>query len=112
LIEDADGGTPQRFVWLPTDDPDAPDEPDEAPRAIDLRSISQGWPEPGTIRPHIITLPERAQQNAVPVHLRCHKQKALDIFKHLGHQCCAVAVSQGGQGVYLRHRDGLAATRP
>ena len=62
LIEDADGGTPQRFVWLPTDDPDAPDEPDEAPRAIDLRPISQGWPEPGTIipRPHILKLPERA----------------------------------------------------
>jgi hypothetical protein len=26
LLEDADGGTPQRFIWLPTDDMDAPDE--------------------------------------------------------------------------------------
>ena len=25
LLDDADGGTPQRFVWLPTTDPDAPD---------------------------------------------------------------------------------------
>lgn len=25
LLHDADGGTPQRFVWLPVDDPDAPD---------------------------------------------------------------------------------------
>lgn len=24
LLDDADGGTPQRVVWLPTDDPDAP----------------------------------------------------------------------------------------
>jgi hypothetical protein len=62
LIEDADGGTPQRFVWLPTDDPDAPDEPDEAPRAMDLRPISQEWPEPGTIRPHILKLPDRARK--------------------------------------------------
>lgn len=26
LLADADGGTPQRFVWLPVDDPDAPDD--------------------------------------------------------------------------------------
>jgi hypothetical protein len=25
LLDDADGGTPQRFVWLPVTDPDAPD---------------------------------------------------------------------------------------
>jgi hypothetical protein len=25
LLDDADGGTPQRFVWLPAGDPDAPD---------------------------------------------------------------------------------------
>ncbi|TCC26730.1 hypothetical protein [Kribbella speibonae] len=27
LLEDADGGTPQRFLWLPTLDPDAPEHP-------------------------------------------------------------------------------------
>lgn len=33
LLDDADGGTPQRFVWLPTVDPDTPDErPDEPGR--------------------------------------------------------------------------------
>lgn len=26
LLDDTDGGTPQRFVWVPTTDPDAPDE--------------------------------------------------------------------------------------
>ena len=26
LLEDSDGGTPQRFLWLPTTDPDSPDE--------------------------------------------------------------------------------------
>lgn len=30
LLDDADGGTPQRFLWMPTTDPDAPDTtPDE-----------------------------------------------------------------------------------
>ena len=42
LLDDADGGTPQRFVWLPTDDPDAPDEPPELPAGRDL----QRWPDP------------------------------------------------------------------
>lgn len=33
LLADADGGTPQRFVWLPVSDPDTPDvEPPEPPR--------------------------------------------------------------------------------
>lgn len=31
LLSAADGGLPQRFVWLPTLDPDAPAEPPEAP---------------------------------------------------------------------------------
>ncbi|TFV61398.1 hypothetical protein E4P42_00405 [Mycobacterium sp. PS03-16] len=36
LFDDADGGTPQRFLWLPSDDPDMPDsEPDEPP-VLDL----------------------------------------------------------------------------
>jgi hypothetical protein len=31
LLEDADGGTPQRFIWMPAGDPDAPDvTPDES----------------------------------------------------------------------------------
>lgn len=31
LLEDADGGTPQRFLWLPAVDPDAPDVPPPCP---------------------------------------------------------------------------------
>ncbi|KUI43920.1 hypothetical protein AU197_21185 [Mycobacterium sp. IS-1590] len=31
LLGSADGGLPQRFVWLPTSDPDAPDEPPADP---------------------------------------------------------------------------------
>ena len=41
LLDDADGGPPQRFVWLPTDDADAPDELPELQARHDLRR----WPD-------------------------------------------------------------------
>lgn len=42
LFDDADSGTPQRFVWLPSADPDIPEvEPDE-PSLLDLGR----WPDP------------------------------------------------------------------
>jgi hypothetical protein len=31
LLDDPDGGTPQRWLWLPANDPAAPDEPPDAP---------------------------------------------------------------------------------
>lgn len=36
LLDDADGGTPQRFLWLPTTDPDAPEDTPEAPARYEL----------------------------------------------------------------------------
>jgi hypothetical protein len=36
LLQDADGGTPQRFIWLPTTDPDAPDDPPDEPGPLQL----------------------------------------------------------------------------
>jgi Bifunctional DNA primase/polymerase, N-terminal len=32
ILDDTDGGTPQRFLWMPATDPDAPDEPPAAPK--------------------------------------------------------------------------------
>lgn len=40
LLDDSDGGTPQRFVWLPTTDPDAPDVPPACPEPL---SWSPQW---------------------------------------------------------------------
>ncbi|MGW5314517.1 hypothetical protein [Nocardia thailandica] len=37
LFNDADGGTPQRFVWLPVSDPDAPDERPETPQPLKVQ---------------------------------------------------------------------------
>jgi hypothetical protein len=45
LIEDVDGGTPQRFVWLPTTDPTFPDEVPPWPGPLDVElpaSIASG----------------------------------------------------------------------
>jgi Bifunctional DNA primase/polymerase, N-terminal len=40
LLLDADGGTPQRFLWLPTTDVDAPDDPPTEPE----RLLLPAWP--------------------------------------------------------------------
>lgn len=45
LLDDADGGTPQRFLWLPTTDPDAPDEPPDEPDRLQLPA----WPMAGEL---------------------------------------------------------------
>jgi hypothetical protein len=34
LLKGADGGTPQRILWMPVDDPDAPDEDQDQPAPI------------------------------------------------------------------------------
>jgi hypothetical protein len=41
LLEDVDGGTPQRFLWLPTSDPDAPDELPPTPPPISVHRPRQ-----------------------------------------------------------------------
>lgn len=41
LLDDADGGTPQRVVWLPVADPDAPDIEPEEPTPV--RWIAPAW---------------------------------------------------------------------
>ncbi|UGQ39894.1 bifunctional DNA primase/polymerase [Rhodococcus aetherivorans] len=42
LLDDADGGTPQRFLWMPTADPDAPDVEPAEPEPITVGP----WPSP------------------------------------------------------------------
>ncbi|WP_326601855.1 bifunctional DNA primase/polymerase [Rhodococcus sp. PD04] len=44
LLDDADGGTPQRFLWMPTIDADAPDVEPAEPEPI----IVGPWPQPKT----------------------------------------------------------------
>ncbi|MCD2119112.1 MULTISPECIES: bifunctional DNA primase/polymerase [Rhodococcus] len=44
LLDDADGGTPQRFLWMPTTDPNAPDVEPAEPKPITVGP----WPQPKT----------------------------------------------------------------
>lgn len=50
LLDDSDGGTPQRFVWLPTTDPEAPDMPPATPAkhvwAFTTAQWAGGIPDP------------------------------------------------------------------
>lgn len=40
VLEEADGGTPQRFLWVPATDPEAPDAPPACPRPIDWTKVA------------------------------------------------------------------------
>jgi len=62
LLEDSDGGTPQRFIWLPTHDPEAPREPPRAPKPIDLTKIADGWSGALPSEPVVFTLPTKAKK--------------------------------------------------
>lgn len=42
VLDDADGGTPQRFMWMPAVDPDAPDVPPACPLPLDWKAPR--WP--------------------------------------------------------------------
>lgn len=44
LLDDADGGTPQRFLWLPTSDLDAPDALPAAPNPLTVNAPWLGKP--------------------------------------------------------------------
>ncbi|MFE3441658.1 hypothetical protein ACFXNW_01345 [Nocardia sp. NPDC059180] len=37
LLDDADGGTPQRFLWLPVGDPDAPEQRPAEPKPLHVK---------------------------------------------------------------------------
>lgn len=68
LLDDVDGGTPQRFVWLPCADPDAPEKTPSQPEPIDRTGIAEGWSRGGRadlgamLTPHEIDLPDEAKR--------------------------------------------------
>lgn len=47
LLDDEDGGTPQRFLWLPATDPDAPEQMPAAPKPIEIRDMKPIMVTPG-----------------------------------------------------------------
>jgi len=43
LLDDADGGTPQRFCWLPATDPTITDQPPQAPVPLTIPTFNTRW---------------------------------------------------------------------
>jgi hypothetical protein len=60
LLRGADGGLPQRFLWLPATDPTAPDEPPADPEPFTLPPAS--WNRPPHGRQRQLSIPEAARQ--------------------------------------------------
>ncbi len=72
LLGDADGGTPQRFVWLPAFDPGAPDVAPETPEPMTW--VPPAWHEAngrsiGGMYRVPVGLPQRAKDMVVAAHL-------------------------------------------
>jgi Bifunctional DNA primase/polymerase, N-terminal len=65
LMNDADGGTPQRFLWLPTADPDIPDITPDTPRTMKLPA--QQWKR-GNFPLHHLTVPDVATDTIRQAH--------------------------------------------
>ncbi|APE38548.1 hypothetical protein BOX37_20410 [Nocardia mangyaensis] len=90
LLADADGGTPQRFVWLPVDDPDAPDERPSAPRPLEVMVAV------GTTNPVEMSVPQIAR-DAIDSHrlavLRGEAADPLDGHKMLTRLKIAAALA-------------------
>jgi hypothetical protein len=61
LLDDADGGTPQRFLFVPTDDPGAPDQPPIKPEKIKWRKPSFDSLHDRFTDTYDITLPEAVE---------------------------------------------------
>ena len=82
LIGAADGGLPQRFVWMPTSDPDAPDEPPADPGIWKVETPA--WDRPETSHLHVVgaigdlTVPEVARKA-----IRAHRLAVLREDPHV-----------------------------
>lgn len=72
LLGDADGGTPQRFVWLPAFDPEAPDEAPACPEP--MMWVPPKWHEAGGktiggMYRAAVKLPQIAVDTVISAHL-------------------------------------------
>lgn len=62
LLDDADGGTPQRFLWLSTTDPTAPDITPEAPAPMVWNMASARWTSTRQDGRHVLPVPDVARR--------------------------------------------------
>lgn len=105
LLSDADGGTPQRFLWMPVSDPDAPEE---RPAAPDRLSIKIGS---GTDRLELV-VPDVARE-AMDIHrlavLRGEDVDPLDGHRMLTQLKVAAALAFLAERVSISDEDWMLA---
>lgn len=73
LLNDAAGGTPQRFIWLPAFDPEIPDDAPPVPPVwtkADAEIQRWGSYDPDTSQRVVIPIPTVAEETILAAHLR------------------------------------------
>ena len=95
LLDDGDGGTPQRFLWLPAANPDAPDDPPAEPG-----SLKWGHPRKPVHATGIdglvhVQVCQKARDAVVAEHLAQHRGHGEDLDAHAGLARLKVAAALG-----------------
>ncbi|BBZ64963.1 hypothetical protein MINS_03920 [Mycolicibacterium insubricum] len=93
IFGDTTGGTPQRFLWFPTTDPNMPADPGPEPEPLDSRL--PGWARPAPIAdrvPQIIGYgPDTIRQTVITAHLARQRGEAEALDGHALLTRCKVA---------------------
>ena len=81
LLDDADGGTPQRFVWLPAEDPGAPDVTPPEPAPLPMPVTDGAWPS-GVRGRHSLLIPQTAVDTIRATRLARVRGKGAELDGH------------------------------
>jgi hypothetical protein len=88
LLRGADGGTPQRFIWMPVMDPDIADTPPDAPVALKIKRPKF------TSTDHELPVPQVIRNEIWAAHVSMHRGQtdALNVHSNLTRLKVAVAL--------------------
>lgn len=100
LFDDADTGTPQRWVWLPALDPHIPDQEPDWPGPITWRLPIPTWDHHGN---HIIAVPDHVRETVRAAHRARHRGAGDMLDGHLTltrlKVAAALAILHGGYDI-------------
>ena len=84
LLDDGDGGTPQRFLWLPAANPDAPDIPPVEPEPMKWAHPDKPVHAAGIDGLVHVDVCQKAREVVVAEHLAQHRGQGEDLDAHAG----------------------------
>lgn len=84
LLEDADGGTPQRFLWMPTTDPGAPEEAPEEPATWTWSSVvpTSAWHADTREGYAVVSVPDSVRRTVAMQRLTRLRGEKADLDSH------------------------------